>query len=78
MVYILPGSNYKEADLHEIHEGALHEADVALLADAWEASSCPGILVTVSIIPHTSFATARVCLQKCTCGKCCLPASRPT
>ncbi|KAL3150657.1 hypothetical protein ABBQ32_000455 [Trebouxia sp. C0010 RCD-2024] len=36
MVYTLPGSNYKEADLHQIHEEALQEADVALLADAWE------------------------------------------
>lgn len=40
MVYTLPGSNYKEADLHQIHEEALQEADVALLADAWEASFC--------------------------------------
>lgn len=40
MVYMLPGSNYKEADLHQIHEDAVKEADVALLADAWEVSSC--------------------------------------
>lgn len=40
MVFTLPGSNYKEADLHQIHEEALQEADVALLADAWEASTC--------------------------------------
>ena len=45
MVYMLPGSDYKEADLQQIHEEALKEADVALLADAWEVSSyistCP-------------------------------------
>lgn len=40
MVYMLPGSNYKEADLHQIHEEAVKEADVGLLADAWEVSSC--------------------------------------
>ena len=40
MVYMLPGSAYKEADLQQINEEALKEADVALLADAWEASSC--------------------------------------
>lgn len=39
MVYMLPGSDYKEADLQQIHEEALKEADVALLADAWEVSS---------------------------------------
>ena len=39
MVYMLPGSDYKEADLQQIYEEALKEADVALLADAWEVSS---------------------------------------
>lgn len=48
MVYTLPGSNYKEADLHQIHEEALQEADVALLADAWEASFCT--LVSMLVI----------------------------
>ena len=36
MVYVLPGESYKEVDLHEIHDQALKDADVALLADAWE------------------------------------------
>ncbi|KAL0034491.1 hypothetical protein WJX79_005355 [Trebouxia sp. C0005] len=36
MVYILPGESYKESDLHQIHDQALKDADVALLADAWE------------------------------------------
>lgn len=36
MVYVLPGESYKESDLHQIHDQALKDADVALLADAWE------------------------------------------
>lgn len=39
MVYILPGESYKESDLHQIHDQALKDADVALLADAWEVST---------------------------------------
>lgn len=63
MVYMLPGSNYKEADLHQIHEKALKEADVALLADAWEVSSCilppPPFLAARALIIHT-------CVYLCT------------
>ena len=40
MVYILPGESYKESDLHQIHDQALKDADVALLADAWEVHTC--------------------------------------
>lgn len=39
MVYVLPGESYKEVDLHQIHDQALKDADVALLEDAWEVSS---------------------------------------
>ena len=47
---MLPGSDYKEADLQQINEAALKEADVTLLADAWQASSC--IPIVFQHYPH--------------------------
>ena len=38
ITYMLPGKDYEEADLQQIHTAALSEADVALLADAWEVT----------------------------------------
>ena len=38
ITYMLPGQAYEEADLQQIHTKALDEADVALLADAWEVN----------------------------------------
>ena len=35
---MLPGQAYEEADLQQIHTKAINEADVALLADAWEVN----------------------------------------
>ena len=43
IAYLLPGKDYEDADLQQIHTQAEDEADVALLADAWEVTShsCP-------------------------------------
>ena len=54
MVYMLPGSDYKEADLQQIHEEALKEADVTLLADAWEVSSYVSTWYNLSCHPATN------------------------
>ena len=41
IMYLLPGQAYEEADLQQIHTSAISDADVALLADAWEVTTQP-------------------------------------
>ena len=48
MVYMLPGESYKEADLLQIHDQALKDADVALLEDAWEVHLIDLCLIVMS------------------------------
>lgn len=67
---MLPGQAYEEADLQQIHTKALNEADVALLADAWEVNCGPGCMRCICE------NVVSICKKMGFCGK--LPSSAQT